>query len=70
MSMIIKIESHYEIIVKGKKIPENIKLLVEDEIRRKLPKNVILEDSFWTSDHLTAKLLSKEELLEKIRTAK
>jgi len=69
--MIVKIESHYDIVTKGKaKIPENIKLLVEEEIRRKLPKTITLEESFWTSDELTAKLLSREELLEKIRTAK
>lgn len=69
--MIIKVEAHYEVTAKeGKKIPDSIKSILEDEVKKKFPNKVILEESFWKGELLSAKLLTKEEILEKIRTAK
>lgn len=69
--MIIKVESHYEVTAKeGTKIPETIKTILEDEVKKKFPNKVVLEESFWKGELLTAKLLTKEEILEKIRIAK
>jgi len=69
--MIIKVEAHYEVTAKeGMKIPESIKSILEDEVKKKFPNKVVLEESFWKGELLSAKLLSKEEILEKIRTAR
>jgi len=69
--MIIKVEAHYEVkAAEGTKIPDSIKTILEDEVKKKFPNKVILEESFWKGEILTAKLLSKSEILEKIRTAK
>lgn len=69
--MIIKVEAHYEVsAAEGKKIPDSIKTILEDKVREKFPSKVILEENFWKGTLLSAQLLSKEEILERIRTAK
>lgn len=69
--MIIKVECYYEVkSAEGTKIPDAIKSILEDNVRERFPSKVILEESFWKGELLTAKLLTKEQILERIRTAK
>jgi len=69
--MIIKVEAYYEVsAAKGTKIPPTIKSILEDEVGKRFPSKVTLEESFWNGELLSAKLLTKDQILEKIRTAK
>lgn len=69
--MIIKVEAYYEVkAAEGTKIPDLIKSILEDEVKKKFPNKVILEESFWKGELLTATLLTKSQILERIRTAK
>lgn len=69
--MIIKVETYYEVTAKaGTKIPESIKTILSDKVRKEFPTKVTLEETFWKGELLTAKLLTNEEILERIRTAK
>lgn len=69
--MIIKVEAHYEVRAAGDlKIPETIKSILVEKVSENLPNEIILEESFWRGKLLSAKLLTKNEILERIRTAK
>ena len=69
--MVIKIEVYYELTRETKKpFPENSKILLESLISEQCPETVKLSGSWFTDDRVIATKLTREALLEKIRTAK
>jgi len=69
--MVIKVEAYYELSRRtNKPFPEHSRDLLNDKVKEELPNQVVLTGSFWEGDDVVAKLLTREQLLERIRTAK
>jgi hypothetical protein len=70
--MVVKIELHYDVTnAKGTNIPPEAKPLLEKYFKDKLLSSLTLRDKInGETVALTYRLLSKEELIEKIRTGK
>jgi hypothetical protein len=69
--MIVRVELYYEIVAKnGEKIPQEIKTLLVGKVMNESSNTIPLKSSFWNGDQLTARLLSSDEIHERIRTAK
>lgn len=69
--MVIKIEVYYELTRESNKpFPENSKILLETQISEQCPESVKLSGSWINDDRVIATKLTREALLEKIRTAK
>jgi hypothetical protein len=69
--MVIKVEVYYELSRKSTKpFPDHSRVLLNDKVKENFPKRVVLTGSFWEGDDVVATLLTQEQLLERIRTAK
>jgi len=70
--MIVKVELHYEIVnTEGSKVPSTIKTVLEEFLRTKVPKSINhTEKVDGVKYPLKLSLLTREDLIEKIRTGK
>jgi len=69
--MVIKVEVYYELSRESNKpFPPNSKILLDQLISEQCPETVKLTGSWINDDRVIATKLTREAILEKIRTAK